>query len=435
VLGSLFSGVRDAVLVMPVLHGDRVSGKMEQKRTFVKSMTNKRQGFRTVTPNAPVYLDCNATVPLAPAARDAMLEWLDPNRPSNAGSRTHAFGSDALHAVSVAREQIARVAVLAASGVVFTSGATEANNLAILGLAAHGEKEGLRHVVSTQVEHKAVLEPLQELERRGFEVSLVPPDSNGRIQASDVLEAIRRDTLLVSVMQVNNETGMTQPVEQIAEALGDRLPFFHVDASQGFGKQLEPLRHERVDLISISAHKIGGPIGVGALLICKRDYRRPPLSPLAHGGGQERGLRPGTLPTALIVGFGAAAATIREDHSGWTKYCEAYRDTMLQGLKDLKEGYDLNMELSQALPNCINMSIRDGKGSWLDAEAVLLALKPHVAASNGSACTSAGMEQSHVLRAQHLPEKQLRGAVRLSWCERTPPVDWCSVCEAVNRIL
>ena len=384
---------------------------------------------------APVYLDCNATVPLSPIARDAMLRWLDPDVPCNSGSRTHRFGTDAQKAVAIAREQVAEVAGVPPACVVFTSGATEANNLGILGLAAHGLRGGARHIVSTQIEHKAVLEPLEEMAHRGFEVTYVAPSADGRVAADEVLAAVRDDTMLVSVMQVNNETGMIQPVEAIAEGLRGRSAFFHVDASQGFGKQLSALRNPRVDMASVSGHKIGGPIGIGALLFRKRGYRPPPLSPLAHGGGQERGLRPGTLPTALIAGFGAAAETMLGNHKEWVRYCGAYCDAMLQGLDDLKEGYDLNMDPTEALPNCINVSIRDENGSWLDAEAILLALKPILAASNGSACTSAGMEQSHVLRAQQLPDKRLRGAVRLSWCERTPRADWSAVCRAINRIL
>ena len=321
-------------------------------------------------------------------------------------------------------------------GFVFTGGATEASNLALLGLAAHGEREGRRHVVSAAVEHKATLEPLEELARRGFEVTLVPPDGRGRVDAADVLAAIRDDTLLVSLMHVNNETGVIHPVAEVADGLADRPAFLHVDAAQGFAKDLPPLRHGRVDLISVSGHKFGGPGGIGALLMRKRRYRLPPLAPLTFGGGQERGLRPGTIPAMLVVGIGAAAEAMLAGNDDWHRACAAYRDELLADLKAAAPaGLDLNMDPAHALPNCLNLSFRDGGGGWLDSEAVLLALNDVLAASNGSACTSAGVEPSHVLLAQGLPPGRVRGAVRLSWYERTPRAEWPRAKHALRRLL
>ena len=383
----------------------------------------------------PVYLDCNATTPLHPAAREAMLAWLDPARPANPGSRTHAFGAAAAKAVQHAREKVAAAAGVSASGVIFTSGATEANNLALFGLAASDAAKNRRHVVTTAIEHHAVLEPLQALTGRGFEVTFVPPEPDGRVASARLLDAVRDDTLLVSLMHVNNETGVIQPVAEVADGLGDRPAYLHVDAAQGFCKDPGPLRHERVDLFSVSGHKIGGPVGVGALLMRKRRFRPPPLVAVQHGGGQERGLRPGTLPAATLTGFGAAAEVQFGDAQDWRESCERYREGVLAGLADLPHAVDFNADPKRALPNCVNVSVRDGRGGWLDGEAALLAWKGILAASNGSACTSAGTERSHVLRAQELSEAQVRGAVRLSWCERTEAVDWPSACEAVVRLL
>ena len=192
--------------------------------------------------------------------------------------------------------------------VIFTSGATESDNLAILGLAAHGEATGKRHIISTQIEHKAVLEPLEVLATRGSRSSCFRPNGAAGSPPKSVAAALRPDTLLVSVMAVNNETGVIQPIDEIAAALADHDAFFHVDGAQAYGKLIAPLRNPRIDLLAFSGHKIGAPKGIGALVTRRRGYKRPPLTPLMYGGGQERGLRPGTLPVALIAGLGLASS-------------------------------------------------------------------------------------------------------------------------------
>lgn len=364
----------------------------------------------------PVYLDCNATAPMEPAVREAVTQWLAEEL-GNAGSRTHEYGLRAKKAVQAARDQIAAVVDAAADEVIFTSGATESNNLAILGLAAHGGESQRRHIVSTAIEHKAVLEPLEALEARGFSVTLVRPDANGVVTAEAVRAAIRPDTLLVSVMHANNETGSIQPLLDIANAIEGHEAYFHVDAAQGYGKDLEPLRSKRIDLISVSGHKIYGPVGVGALIIRRRGFKRPPLTPLTFGGGQERGLRPGTLPVPLIVGLGVAAETALKDHEARRERCRDIRRQALAALEPL--GIRMHSDPDQTLPHVMNFSV-----PGVDSEAVMVALKDVAAVSNGSACTSQSYTPSHVLQAMELPREAVSGAIRVSWSHLTPDVDW-----------
>ncbi len=366
-----------------------------------------------------VYLDCNATAPMEPAVQKAVARWFT-EEIGNAGSRTHEYGLRAKRAVIAAREEIAAVVGASGDDVVFTSGATESNNLALLGLASHAEKTGRKHVISTAIEHKAVLEPLDVLARRGISVTLVKPDASGAVRAADIRVALRPDTLLVSVMHVNNETGVRQPLTEIASALKDHEAYFHVDAAQGFGKDIERLRDPRIDLISVSSHKVYGPLGVGALVLRKRGFVRPPLQPLVYGGGQERGLRPGTLPVPLIVGFGLAAKIALKDADARRRRCEAIRQEALAALEPV--GARLHGDPALALPHVLNFSV-DG----IDSEALIVALKDIASVSNGSACTSQSYEPSHVLQAMDLPGDALAGAVRLSWCHMTGPVDWTEI--------
>ena len=266
-------------------------------------------------------------------------------------------------------------------GVVFTSGATEANNLALLGLERYGRESGRTHIVSSQIEHKAVLEPLEELSRRGFEVELVPPNSAGFVEPNEIGARLRKDTLAVSIMHVNNETGVIQPIDEIADRVASCDALLHVDAAQGFGKDLARLRHRRVDLISVSGHKLYGPKGIGALICRRRDGGRPPLEPLQFGGGQERGLRPGTIPVALAAALGTAAELALRDQTTRNDDNNKLREKALTLVDEL--GGEPNGELEQTLPTTINVSF-----PGLDSEAAMVALKGVAAVSNGSACTS-----------------------------------------------
>lgn len=371
------------------------------------------------------YFDCAATAPLTHEARDALLRFTDIAY-GNAGSRTHGFGLEAKRGVDAARAAVAGIVGARADQVIFTSGATEANNLAILGLAAHGEETGRRHIVTTAIEHKAVLEPVQALVARGFEATILTPRGDGRIDAAELLSAVRDDTLLVSVMQANNETGAIQPIDDIAAGLGDSPAYFHVDAAQGFGKEFGALENPRVELISVSAHKIYGPKGVGAL-IARRGSSRPPLRPLHYGGGQERGLRPGTLPVPLIASFGAACEAAARDHAKRRANCLAIRAHLLDALLPL--GAVINGAADHGLASTINLSF-----PGLDSEAVMLRLKDLVAISNGSACTSASYEPSHVLVAMGLSAERVDGALRFSWWHDSVEPDWGLVAERIKGL-
>jgi cysteine desulfurase len=374
-----------------------------------------------------IYLDCNATTPLEPEVEKIMIHYLSAEF-GNAGSRTHEFGLRAKQAVQKARTQIADVVGAEKDEVIFTSGATESNNLAILGLAAFGLESGKKHIISTQIEHKAVLEPLQILEERGFEITLVPPNKQGWVDPNNIKECLRDDTLLVSVMHVNNETGIIQPVVEIAELLKTRDTIFHVDAAQSFGKDIDTLMDKRIDLMSISAHKVYGPKGVGALVMRKRGYDRLPLQPLMFGGGQERKLRPGTLPVHLIAGLGLAAELAKNNCKTRREKCELFRKNALSKLGPLNPV--INGLESRVMPHVLNISF-----PGVDNEALMVALKDIIAISNGSACSSHSYTPSHVLKAMQLSEEIIKGTVRISWCHMTKAPDWDKVVKTIESFI
>jgi cysteine desulfurase len=373
-----------------------------------------------------IYLDCNATTPLEPEVLEVMKRFLEEEF-GNEGSRTHEYGSHAKQAVQKARDEVGAIVGASRDEVIFTSGATEANNIALLGLAAHGETNNKKHIISTQIEHKAVLEPLEELERRGFKITLLDPNSDGWISAEQVKEALRPDTLLVSVMHANNETGVIQPIEEIAGVIKEHDAYFHVDAAQTYGKLIEPLKNPRIDLIGSSAHKIYGPKGIGTLIMRRRGYERVPIKPLTFGGGQERGLRPGTLPVHLIAGFGTAAAIAKRDHAKRLKQVTAFRENLLEGIASLSPVQHGDQQ--RVLPTVLNLSIPN-----LNSEAAMVGLKDLIAISNGSACTSASYTLSYVLKAMGLPEDEILSSLRISWCHMTPEVDWGQVCSRLTLL-
>jgi cysteine desulfurase len=372
------------------------------------------------------YLDCAATTPLEPRVRDEVVRYLEIDF-GNTGSR-HDFGLMARRAVEQARDRVAALVAASRGEVIFTSGATESNNLTILGLAEHGLKTGKTHLISTQIEHPAVLEPLRLLTRRGFNLTLLPPNPGGFIEPQSLKEALRDDTLLVSVMHVNNETGIVQPLQALGEVLAGHEAFFHVDGAQGFGKEIPALQNGRIDLISISGHKIYAPKGIGALVMRRRDGQLPPLTPLVHGGGQERGLRPGTLAVPLIAGLGKAAELALAENQERSKYCLEFRQELLSVLQPLQPLF--NGDPNRALPSIVNLSF-----PGLDAESVLESWENLVAVSTGAACSSQSHTCSHVLSAMKIPAAQIEGAIRLSWSHMTPMPDIGQMVRAVQQLL
>jgi cysteine desulfurase len=381
-------------------------------RVFVKRQTNVcGELFMDSKPSRPIYLDYAATTPVDPEVAELVVHYMVEEF-GNAGSRTHEYGVAAAKAVSKARKQVADVVDARADDVIFTSGATEANNLAILGLTAFGIAKSRRHIIGTQIEHKSVLEPLEEMERRGFEVTLLPPNRGGWVEPEKVEAALRDDTLLVSVMHVNNETGVIQSIAEIGDFLEGHAAYFHTDAAQGFAKDLEPLRHARVDLISMSGHKIYAPKGVGALIMKRRDYRRAPIEPLMFGGGQERGVRPGTLAVPLIAGIGLASHLVSRDAAKFWRTCELLRSRLMDAIDD--PSVTVNGDQRTVLPSILNLSVR----GW-DSEALVLAMKEQVAIATGAACTVAEYKQSHVLHAMGRNEDADVSSLRVSWSTKS----------------
>lgn len=373
-----------------------------------------------------VYLDCNATTPPEPGVVTITTRFMERDF-GNAASPIHDYGLFARTAVDHARGQVAEVVSARRDEVFFTSGATESNNLAIFGLAEAALASGRRHAITTAIEHKAVLEPFAEMERLGVEVEILPTGSDGRFDVECLKNVLRPETFLVSTMQVNNETGVLQPLAEAAELLAGHDAWWHVDAAQGFGKELEQLRHPRLDLISVSGHKIYGPKGIGALIARKRDGHLPPLRPLMYGGGQEQGLRPGTLPVPLIAGLGEAAKLARRNHGERAETCRIFRERVLEALG--RVGFEQNGCEEHALPHVINVSL-----PGINSEGAITALKRVIAVSSTSACTSHTRTPSHVLAAMGMEAERIESSLRLSWCHLTPEVDWDEVVRILKEL-
>ena len=374
----------------------------------------------------PIYLDCNATTPLDPEVREVLMYYLNEEY-GNEGSRTHVFGARAKQAVQKARDQIADIVSCKREEVIFTSGATESNNLAILGLREVGRKENRMHVITSAIEHKAVLVPCKELEKDGFEVTVLPVSAGGFVKPDAVRLALRPDTLLVSVMQANNETGIRQPLDEIAKILCNHNAYFHTDAAQGFGKDIEPLRNPRIDRISISGHKIYAPKGVGVLIMRRRGYELPPIRALMFGGGQERGFRSGTLPVALIAALGKSSEIALRDNSKRRQKCRIVREKAIESLAALNPR--LTGEQSLVMDHVLNFSF-----PGMDSEALMVVLKDMIAISNGSACTSSSYTPSHVLREMGMTDDEANACVRISWCHLTPEIDWVAVADKIRTM-
>ncbi|GLT15462.1 IscS subfamily cysteine desulfurase [Vibrio algivorus] len=354
----------------------------------------------------PIYFDYSATCPVDQRVAEKMVQFMTMDGTfGNPASRSHRFGWQAEEAVDHAREQIADILNADPREIVFTSGATESDNLAIKGAAHFYGKQG-KHIITCKTEHKAVLDPCRQLEREGYEVTYLEPESNGLIDIEKFKAALREDTVLVSIMHVNNEIGVIQDIEAIGELCRANKTIFHVDAAQSAGKLPIDTKELKVDLISLSAHKIYGPKGIGALYVRRKPRIR--LEAQMHGGGHERGFRSGTLATHQIVGMGEAFAVAKQDMQKDYDHALALRNRLLDGIKDM-EAVTINGDLEQRLPNNLNVSF-----AFVEGESLLMALKD-LAVSSGSACTSASLEPSYVLRALGLDDELAHSSVRFSF--------------------
>ena len=353
--------------------------------------------------NRTIYLDAHATTPVDPRVLDAMLPFFTEHF-GNAASRNHPFGWQAGKAVEQAREQVASLIGVRFRDVVFTSGATESNNLAIKGLAARAPARR-RHIVTVSTEHRAVLDPCRALERDGFRVTYLGVDRDGQIDLDGLRRAVTDDTLLVSAMSANNEIGVLHPLAEIAEIAHRRGALFHSDAAQSAGLVSFNAKEIGVDLVSLSAHKMYGPKGVGALYVAKRDPAID-LEALIDGGGHERGYRSGTLNVPAIVGFGKAAELCGDETDTTAVRLRALRDRLWTALSKL-DGMHLNGALEPRLPNNLNVCVADVHG-----ESLFKAVASDVAVSSGAACATASAEPSHVLRAIGLSDEDARASIR-----------------------
>ena len=353
----------------------------------------------------PIYLDYSSTTPVDPRVAEKMVECLTlEGNFGNPASRSHRFGWQAEEAVDIARNQVADLINADPREIVFTSGATESNNLAIKGAAHFYSKKG-KHIITLKTEHKAVLDTCRQLEREGFEVTYMDPEPNGLLDLDKFKAAIRPDTVVVSIMHVNNEIGVIQDIQTIGDICRENKIVFHVDAAQSAGKEPIDLQVLKVDLMSFSAHKAYGPKGIGALYVRRKPRIR--LEAQMHGGGHERGMRSGTLPTHQIVGMGEAFRIAKEEMTEENAHFRKLRDRLYEGVKDIEEVY-INGDMTHRIAGNLNISF-----AYVEGESLIMALKD-MAVSSGSACTSASLEPSYVLRALGLNDELAHSSIRFT---------------------
>ncbi|MEJ2564482.1 MAG: IscS subfamily cysteine desulfurase [Gammaproteobacteria bacterium] len=362
--------------------------------------------------NAPIYLDYSATTPVDPRVAEKMMIYLT-ERFGNPASRSHEYGWQADAAVEEAREQVAALVQADSKEIVWTSGATESNNLAIKG-AAHFHRAKGRHVITVKTEHKSVLDTMRELEREGFEVTYLDPQADGLVDPGQFAAALRPDTVLASVMHVNNEIGVIQNVVALGALCREKGVLFHVDAAQSAGKVAIDLQDSPIDLMSFSAHKIYGPKGIGALYVRRKPRVR--IEAQIHGGGHENGMRSGTLATHQIVGMGEAFRIAREEMELENARINRLRGKLLEGLRDLEEVY-INGDMEQRVVHNLNLSF-----NYIEGESLMMAMKD-LAVSSGSACTSASLEPSYVLRALGRPDQLAHSSIRFTLGRYTTEAD------------
>ena len=360
------------------------------------------QSFVTA-PHFPIYMDYSATTPIDPRVADKMIPFLR-EQFGNPASRSHAYGWSAEAAVEEARANVAALVGADPREIIWTSGATESNNLAIKGAAHFYQSKG-KHIITVKTEHKAVLDTVRELEREGFEATYLEPQENGLITLEQLEAAMRPDTILVSVMLVNNEIGVVQPIKEIGELCRSKGIIFHSDAAQATGKVHINLAELKVDLMSFSAHKTYGPKGIGALYVRRKPRVR--LEALMHGGGHERGLRSGTLAPHQIVGMGEAFRIAREEMDSELAKTKALRDRLAKGLMEIEEVY-VNGDMENRVPHNLNVSF-----NFVEGVSLIMAVKD-LAVSSGSACTSASLEPSYVLRALGRSDELAHSSIRFT---------------------
>lgn len=359
----------------------------------------------SATRKRPIYMDNAATTPMDPRVAEKMIQFLTPDVEfGNPASRSHVYGWKAEEATEIARAQVAALVNANPKEIVWTSGATESDNLAIKGVAHFHAKKG-KHIVTSKTEHKAVLDSCRQLEREGFEVTYLDPEPNGLIDLGKLEAALRDDTILVSIMHVNNELGIIQDIEAIGEMTRARKILFHVDAAQSAGKVPIDLNVLKVDLMSFSGHKIYGPKGIGALYVRRKPRVR--IEAQMHGGGHERGMRSGTLAPHQIVAMGEAFRIAKAEMAEERVRLTALRDRLYNGVKDMEEVY-VNGDLAHGVPNILNVSF-----NYVEGESLIMALKD-LAVSSGSACTSASLEPSYVLRALGRSDELAHSSIRFS---------------------
>ncbi|RDW67347.1 IscS subfamily cysteine desulfurase [Aspergillus mulundensis] len=411
------TGVKPQNAELPAsgLSGDTA---MSPAAGILKQATIMDQGTR------PIYLDAQATTPTDPRVLDAMLPYLT-GIYGNPHSRTHAYGWESEKAVEQARGHIAKLIGADAKEIIFTSGATESNNMSIKGVARFFGRSGKKkHIITSQTEHKCVLDSCRHLQDEGFDVTYLPVQNNGLINIEDLEAAMRPDTALVSIMAVNNEIGVVQPLEEIGKLCRSKKVFFHTDAAQAVGKIPLDVNKMNIDLLSISSHKIYGPKGIGACYVRRRPRVR--LEPIISGGGQERGLRSGTLAPHLVVGFGEACRVAAEDMEYDSKYITRLSKRLSDGLLAM-EHTSLNGDPERRYPGCVNVSF-----AYVEGESLLMALKD-IALSSGSACTSASLEPSYVLRALGSSDESAHSSIRFGIGRFTTEAEIDYVLKAVRE--
>lgn len=362
-----------------------------------------------------IYLDYNASAPIDSRVLDTMIDVYK-GAIGNADSRTHNHGEKAREVVEHARAQVADLLGIASGEVFFTSGSTESNNIAISGLEEYAEKTGKKHIITSAIEHKAVLETVKALEKKGFEIDVVRPDLSGRVDTAQIFPLIREDTLLVSLMHVNNETGIIQPVEEVGEELERRNILFHVDATQSCGKLVEEIKRLKYNMLSFSAHKLQGPQGIGVLVLRKKKYKLPPVKGIMYGGQQEHGIRPGTVPVALVAGCGRACEIATHEYVENRQKTGQLKDLVVRLLEEEGLEYHFNGDQRYCISSTVNVCI-----PGVVSEALMISSKQYCSISNGSACTSKSYAPSYVLTAMGVPEQDIECSVRISWGPDTSP--------------